>query len=261
VRNGNRGFTLIELLVVIAIIAILAAILFPVFAQAREKARQATCISNHKQLGLATQMYAQDYDETWPLLEDGSPARMTIANLIDPYIKTSKKNVNEQGGNLWPEDSIWRCPSGTTYNSGNLTSYFTVSYNWLYLTDVDPSNGFVPDWSNPRSYGIWAWTRPGRSMAAVNQPAETVMFGDAGHSDGRTGWRATWSGLLPPSALIANGPTDWCSALEARHNEVATITWVDGHVKPMRLEAVYGRWENGTFVPTQAPYDRFFDLQ
>src|SRR5262249_4483117 len=62
----NRGFTLIELLVVIAIIAILAAILFPVFAQAREKARQATCLSNCKQIGLASNMYVQDYDETFP---------------------------------------------------------------------------------------------------------------------------------------------------------------------------------------------------
>src|SRR5437660_5346619 len=63
-KRERRGFTLIELLVVIAIIAILAAILFPVFAQAREKARQASCMSNLKQFGVATQMYTQDYDET-----------------------------------------------------------------------------------------------------------------------------------------------------------------------------------------------------
>jgi prepilin-type N-terminal cleavage/methylation domain-containing protein len=65
--KGPRGFTLIELLVVIAIIAILAAILFPVFAQAREKARQTACLSNVKQLGTGVMMYAQDYDETLPL--------------------------------------------------------------------------------------------------------------------------------------------------------------------------------------------------
>src|SRR6266511_3375494 len=65
-RDRQRGFTLIELLVVIAIIAILAAILFPVFAQAREKARQASCLSNCKQIGLASNMYLQDYDETFP---------------------------------------------------------------------------------------------------------------------------------------------------------------------------------------------------
>src|SRR3954447_724453 len=65
-RRSRRGFTLIELLVVIAIIAILAAILFPVFAQAREKARQVGCLSNLKQMGTATMMYVQDYDETYP---------------------------------------------------------------------------------------------------------------------------------------------------------------------------------------------------
>src|SRR5947208_16218835 len=65
-RTQKRGFTLIELLVVIAIIAILAAILFPVFAQAREKARQTTCLSNLKQLGLGFRMYLQDYDDTFP---------------------------------------------------------------------------------------------------------------------------------------------------------------------------------------------------
>src|ERR1700752_5232231 len=90
------GFTLIELLVVVAIIAILAAILFPVFAQAREKARQATCVSNLKQIGTATMMYAQDYDERFPIPESGGAQRLTVANLIDPYIKTSKKNVNER---------------------------------------------------------------------------------------------------------------------------------------------------------------------
>src|SRR5436190_15533824 len=94
----RNGFTLIELLVVIAIIAILAAILFPVFAQARDKARQATCLSNLKQLGNAQMMYTQDYDETYPkayhALPDGSDWAWYLE--IQPYAKNT---------------SIFRCPS------------------------------------------------------------------------------------------------------------------------------------------------------
>jgi prepilin-type N-terminal cleavage/methylation domain-containing protein/prepilin-type processing-associated H-X9-DG protein len=262
---SRRGFTLIELLVVIAIIAILAAILFPVFAKAREAARKASCVSNLKQLGTATMMYNQDYDELFPKLEDGSSARMTIANLLDPYIKTSRRNVNSAGGNLWPEDSVWRCPSGSTYNSGNINSYYTVSYNFLYLTDLDASAAFVPNWSTPQGWGIWGWTQSGRSLAAVGAPAETILMADAGHSDGPRGRRATWSGMMTPLARQANGPQDWLTVMEPRHNETANVVWVDGHVKAMKFEAVYGRWDTSSsppaFVPTQNPPDRYFDLQ
>jgi prepilin-type N-terminal cleavage/methylation domain-containing protein/prepilin-type processing-associated H-X9-DG protein len=256
----QSGFTLIELLVVIAIIAILAAILFPVFAQAREKARQATCVSNLKQIGTACLMYAQDFDETYPMLENG-PERYTVANVLDPYIKTNKLNVNASGGNLWPEDSIWRCPSGRTYDYGDINSYFTVGYNYLYLTEVDSSNNFVPDWTDPSRYGVWAWTQPGRTLAAVNQPAETVAFADSGHADGPNGTVATWDTLEPPSARLANGPLDWVSVMEARHTQQATIVWCDGHVKSNRLESVYGRWNpDKSFAVTLTPPDKYFDL-
>src|SRR5207302_4323104 len=100
-RWVRRGFTLIELLVVIAIIAILAAILFPVFAQAREKARQAGCLSNTRQIGTAVSMYVQDYDETFPFSDDfgnppfkikGSPIQGGYrywGDEIFPYVKNS----------------------------------------------------------------------------------------------------------------------------------------------------------------------------
>src|SRR5713226_9587436 len=97
-QTGRGGFTLIELLVVIAIIAILAAILFPVFAQAREKARQTTCASNMKQMGLALEMYRQDYDSRnpneWPWaglnLYDWDH---TFLEVIAPYTKSQKIGV------------------------------------------------------------------------------------------------------------------------------------------------------------------------
>ena len=95
----RRGFTLIELLVVIAIIAILAAILFPVFAQAREKARQAACLSNMRQLSTAVMMYVQDYDESYPMTanyNDGSSLQTVWPEMIQPYVKN---------------EGIFKCPS------------------------------------------------------------------------------------------------------------------------------------------------------
>src|SRR3989440_9391240 len=95
----TSGFTLIELLVVIAIIAILAAILFPVFAQAREAARKATCLSNEKQLSLGWLMYAQDYDETFPMSAQLDPRGGQIfwMSMIDPYVKGGAR-ISEPSG-------------------------------------------------------------------------------------------------------------------------------------------------------------------
>ncbi len=102
----KKGFTLIELLVVIAIIAILAAILFPVFARAREKARQSSCLSNCKQIALALLQYAQDYDERFPRhCDNGGPALTGSQDcwlgVLTPYIKNTQ---------------VWYCPSQTTSN-------------------------------------------------------------------------------------------------------------------------------------------------
>jgi len=105
-QSRQHGFTLIELLVVIAIIAILAAILFPVFAQAREKARSASCLSNEKQIGLGIMMYAQDNDEVYPMAyyyvngATSAAGYVQWTGLVDPYVKQLK------GGR-----TIWVCPS------------------------------------------------------------------------------------------------------------------------------------------------------
>jgi len=156
----RRGFTLIELLVVIAIIAILAAILFPVFARAREKARQTSCASNLKQLGLGMLMYVQDYDECFPNgrysaggaagpLGDGNivhngwawmvdtnwrnqvPSRIYLRDLVSPYIKN---------------DQLFRCPSDSrsdTWSSYNMKM-------WIYWTGPK-----LADYMNPVGCVMW----------------------------------------------------------------------------------------------------------
>src|SRR6187551_3779481 len=102
-HRQRRGFTLIELLVVIAIIAILAAILFPVFAQAREKARAATCLSNLKQVGMATRMYTQDYDEVLvpSYLYNSTTTWKWWWDLLQPYVKNM---------------DVFVCPSGFDFD-------------------------------------------------------------------------------------------------------------------------------------------------
>ena len=108
----KKGFTLIELLVVIAIIAILAAILFPVFAKARDKARQAACLSNLKQIGMATMMYAQDYDDCYPYFYFVKSMAWPYGNLVSPL-----SGINTYDGGPWTymlapyikNANIWYC--------------------------------------------------------------------------------------------------------------------------------------------------------
>jgi prepilin-type N-terminal cleavage/methylation domain-containing protein/prepilin-type processing-associated H-X9-DG protein len=143
-----RGFTLIELLVVIAIIAILAAILFPVFAKAREKARQSSCLSNVKQIGLAVMQYNQDYDETytrtWYNPSGGAyPGDYQWNHAIAPYIKNTQ---------------VFQCPSATTLAMG-------YGFNVCYYG----GSGVAGVTCNP-PYG--------RAMAAVQDPAGTAIIID-----------------------------------------------------------------------------------
>ena len=153
--STRKGFTLIELLVVIAIIAILAAILFPVFAQAREKARAISCASNEKQIGLAIMMYVQDYDETFPPGQRDAnaaevaaePSAAGIAHpaipwqyIINPYIKNGSKSVTDMGA--WElAGGVWACPSfpspipreyGINSSIAGDESYFSAhsGFNW-----------------------------------------------------------------------------------------------------------------------------------
>ena len=201
----RRGFTLIELLVVIAIIAILAAILFPVFARAREKARQASCLSNHKQLALAWHMYAQDYDErAAPCWANVGAERVWNATLMRPYIK------NEQ---------IWECPS---YNNSNIGSPGCedrhrggIGYNWAWGR-------------HGGCYGDRGWLSF-QKIASFQYPAELVVYTDSNCMG--TGPYACYSFVD-----WQNG--QWPRQTPLLHNDGLNVAYADGHAKWMKIESL-----------------------
>ena len=211
-RNSTRrnGFTLIELLVVIAIIAILAAILFPVFARAREKARQASCQSNLKQLALAVMMYAQDYDETMPLAY-----YMDWSTYWDTKVDWSGNVIGD--GLLTPytkNGQIAACPSVKGITADR--PYSGYGYN---TTFIGP---------NPAPLAAWGDGPPPAAMAAIQYPAQTVLFCDSAL------WSTFTNEVYLNSLLRAPGDPYYGGTgpnVHFRHNGVANVAYVDGHVK------------------------------
>jgi prepilin-type N-terminal cleavage/methylation domain-containing protein/prepilin-type processing-associated H-X9-DG protein len=211
-RRHSRGFTLIELLVVIAIIAILAAILFPVFAQAREKARATACLSNMKQVGLALQMYAQDYDETMPLgnvvagfNEPNAPPNF-LGSLV-PYTK-----------NL----GIFVCPSAAPASSVGLPA---KQYDPTPLSNTSyMGNGAVM----------------GRALAVVPNPAEIVYL-----QENNLKWNYAW---MRPQLVDAKGTYQWWhwdlgnekpkDQYSNLHSNGGNLVFADGHAKYKSLNSI-----------------------
>ena len=213
----KSAFTLIELLVVIAIIAILAAILFPVFARARENARRSSCTSNLKQIGLGIIQYQQDYDEKYPPLRGGNGGASDnnvdgVFAIIQPYLKSTQ---------------ILQCPSETKPGTPTAAAggYSDYAYNVLLGYDFGP------------------FQSRGLSIAAITQSSLTVMVCDydSGNSD-------SWA-----QSATNNGLAQFPTGVAQRHLETQNFLFCDGHVKslkgasPTTSAVVYG---SGTPVTT-----------
>ena len=227
-RSRRAGFTLIELLVVIAIIAVLAAILFPVFAQAREKARQTACLSNVRQMGFAVMMYTQDYDETFPLAATATAQGfLNWHHLTDPYVK------NKQ---------VWICPSAslpTRDGLGSLSCHY--GFNTYYLNvGIKVLNIFSLN------------NAPGVTLAAVADPTRTVMLADCRGVDGYQTPSHLSSYLLPPSQPPGKAGADFWGRPDPRHAQGVVAELLDGHAKWFRTSGFY---------IGQMPPDDWFDLQ
>jgi len=199
-----RGFTLIELLVVIAIISILAAILFPAFAQVREKGRQTSCLSNEKQLSLAVLMYTQDYDETLlPSAVNGPSSPILWPDELNSYVKNNQVRF---------------CPSdgGEKVNSYGLDE--------MTFTDLTDSGA-----------------QPPMNLAVFQTPADTVMLGElgVGSQGNKTDFTTQRLGAYKMTVPDVDLNDQFDARPAARHFLRANLAFMDGHVKSLRLEQFY----------------------
>jgi prepilin-type N-terminal cleavage/methylation domain-containing protein/prepilin-type processing-associated H-X9-DG protein len=229
----RRAFTLIELLVVIAIIAILAAILFPVFAQARAKARQTYCLSDMKQLGNGLTMYAQDYDEILPGNHNKNAEALNLPlGFMDPgSLRNWARCLMPYTKNL----DVFKCPSAPPRN---LTT--SPEYNYSAVQGAGNTNYYMN--------GIVA----DRPLAALSAPADTIFLHETSVLTRTCQVRPFLvAGSNPQTAREANTAT-----YDLTHSEGANLLFCDGHAKWQKKNAI--RFAQFGMTGTQCPADRTF---
>jgi len=224
IKSSGRtrtAFTLIELLVVIAIIAVLASILFPVFAQARAKARQTACLSNTRQIGMALMQYTQDYDETVVLNDNGDYSRgaqslQSWLDLLLPYVKGS---------------GIYVCPGALDEERSHVFGIATRPEYTYALNNVyywDPANAIFEK----------GRVRP---LAQIADSSGTIFCGDSRHDptgpDPLWGFQVTGDTYFSTAKPPALGTSTRSQGQYlARHNGGLNFTFFDGHAKWMTLD-------------------------
>ena len=207
----KKAFTLIELLVVIAIIAILAAILFPAFARARENARRASCQSNLKQIGLGIMQYAQDYDEKMPFFVDAPPAAVAGTNGVTNSFSVTPDNPAFEVQPYIKSWQVFRCPSPRDITAANPGSSYGTNYMW---------NGVLirPD---------------GLSLAAIPSSAEVVTLKEFVLADNRLYIRPGLIGAAATSyqywSTVGDSPL---------HFDGSNFLYADGHVKWRKVSSI-----------------------
>jgi prepilin-type N-terminal cleavage/methylation domain-containing protein/prepilin-type processing-associated H-X9-DG protein len=244
-HRPSQAFTLIELLVVIAIIAILAAILFPVFAQAREKARQTSCLNNVKQISLGILQYLQDSDETFfPTATERQAPSSVPDTRADRYVYSYRNKILP----YTKSEAIYRCPSGKDW--GDKGAQWDVPGNWfptdygfhLNEANIDPSvNGRQADYQTTLAdFGV----NESVSLAALQKPANYILVADAGRADGTPS-----RGGMYPQPFAFNNKTQ--ARAISRHSEGLNIGYADGHAKWAKFSALTpdGKWPGVDTTP------------
>jgi prepilin-type N-terminal cleavage/methylation domain-containing protein/prepilin-type processing-associated H-X9-DG protein len=250
--RNNAAFTLIELLVVIAIIAILAAMLLPALARAKDAAKKGACISNTREVAIAFKMFLDDHGDRFPAAvterestdtarwgsipnTPGGVAPFSIRGQLEPYIATTNFVVNTNA-NADPGANAFRCRSSVDWPAPAPGQWFTTDYGFN-LSEANYTPGFgESDWytANP-GYGF----NESYTEGSITRPSNFIILADAGRGDNTPS-----RGGLYPMQVIAPGTTTQAQMLE-RHHGRANVSYADGHTENTTFTNTWtlGQWQ------------------